>query len=434
MPDRRVLTALIVLAISARVAAIFVLGGHQVRHATYEHGEIAENLLAGRGFSVMFLGADGPTSQQAPLYPVAVAGAYALGGAGTPRALLILELAQAVLGGVLVLAVAMLAAEVAPGRPIVAYLGGLIVAVHPTLVYAATHIQVASMAAALVAGCLAWGYRLGRTGRTGDAIAAGTWLAILALTDPILGLVAFGMAWAAVRGLGWRGSIRPLAVLCLTCAIGVAPWVVRNALVHGEFVPVKSSFGYAFWQGNCALSEGTDKVVRASVEPILEGAGGSLRDQNRALWRARHEAGYLDDIALTRDDYRTMAAMTEPARSRYLFRKALDDLRADPTRYPRLCLRRLRYFILFDETNPKTRNRLYRVSHLGLTALAVLGVVLAPRDLRRRLGPTFLAAGLITAFHALTIVSARFHLPIEPVMAVWAASGAARWSQPRVPT
>jgi hypothetical protein len=33
---------------------------------------------------------------------------------------------------------------------------------------------------------------------------------------------------------------------------------------------------------------------------------------------------------------------------------------------------------------------------------------------------------LIAAFHALTIVSARFHIPIEPLMAVWAACALTR--------
>ncbi len=127
MPDRRVRIALIVLAIAARAAAVLVLQSHKLPRSTYEHGEIAANLLAGRGFSVRFLGADGPTSQQAPAYPFLVAAAYALGGPGSPRALLILELGQAVLGGLLVAAVIRLAAEVAPGRPGVATLAALIV-------------------------------------------------------------------------------------------------------------------------------------------------------------------------------------------------------------------------------------------------------------------------------------------------------------------
>src|SRR5207302_1038839 len=138
-------------------------------------------------------------------------------------------------------------------------------------------------------------------------------------------------------------------------------------------------------------------------------------------------AGYLDDIALSASDYRELARVSEPERSRRLFRRALADLQAEPGRYPRLCLRRLRYFLLFDETNPKTRSLVYRAGHLGLTGLALLGLIVARPETRRRLGPTVLTASLVAAFHALTIVSARFHIPIEPLLALWAACGLTRW-------
>ena len=428
--DRRFAWLLIALAVAARASAVLVLQSHTVPRSTYEHGEIAGNLLAGRGFAVKFLGADGPTSQQAPVYPLVVAGAYAVGGVGTPRALLLLELGQSLLGGVLVAGVLALAAEVAPGRRAVARAAGLIAAVHPTLVYAATHVQVALPAATLLVWTLALAYRAGRTGRDRDAAATGGLLALLALTDPILALSAAGIAGAVRLGRGgWRPCLRPLAIVGLVAGLGVLPWTVRNARVHGEFVFIKSTFGYAFWQGNCAGSEGTDKVVRASVERVLGGGGGDVRSLNETLWRARHEAGYIDDVALDADDYRELSRLSEPERSRVLFRRALADLKAAPWRYPRLCLRRLGYFVLFDETNPKTRNLVYRASHLGLTVLAVVGLVLAPRAVRQRLGPTLATSALIAAFHALTIVSARFHVPIEPLLGLWAACGLARFGR-----
>jgi hypothetical protein len=432
MPDRRgawgwIVVLLLTSAIAVRVAAVVVLQSHTIPRSTYEHGEIAANLLAGRGFAVRFLGADGPTAQQAPVYPVLVAGAYALGGVETPRALLILELGQALLGGLMVAAVLWLAREVAPGNRRLAGLAGLIAALHPTLVYATTHVQVAPLAATVLTAAMAGAFRAGRTGRDRDAACAGLLLALLALTDPILALVAPGMAWAIVLGRdkSARRAARPIGLVALTSALVVAPWVARNARAFGEFVAVKSTFGYAFWQGNCALSEGTDKVVRPSVERALSRGHRDLRGLNASLWAARHEAGYLDDIALTADDYRELGAVSEPERSRRLFRTALVDLRAVPTRYLRLCLRRLRYFVLFDETNPKTRNLVYRSSHLSLTVLAALGLLMARRELRRRLAPTILSAALIASFHTLTIVSARFHIPIEPMMGLWAASALA---------
>ena len=361
------------------------------------------------------------------MYPLLVAAAYWLGGNGTPRALLILELGQALLGGLLVAGVLALARSVAPGRPRLATLAALIAALHPSLVYAATHVQVAALAATLLTAALAAAFRAGRTGRDRDALSAGLLLGLLALTDPILALVAPGMAWAVVLGQGVRRAVRPITVTALASALVVAPWIVRNTRVHGEFVAIKSTFGYAFWQGNCSVSQGTDKVVRPSVEQTLARAQGqSARDLsgwNASLWAARHAAGYLDDIALTSDDYRELARLSEPERSRRLFHRALRDLRADPSRYPQLCLRRLRYFVFFDETNPKTRNILYRASHFVLTLLALAGLLRTRREVRRRLAPTILTAALIAVFHSLTIVSARFHIPIEPLLGLWAASG-----------
>lgn len=425
----------IAMAVAVRAAAVLALQSHTVPRSTYEHGEIAASLLAGRGFSVRFLGAEGPTSQQAPVYPMIVAGAYALGGVATPRALLILELGQAALGGVLVAGVLRLARQVAPGRPTVAGASALIAACHPTLVYAATHVQVASLAATLLVWTLVFAGKLAVTASRRDGFAFGLTLAALVLTDPILGLVAPAAAWAIVRGRGGlRAAARPLATVALIATLGVMPWIARNYKVHGELVLVKSSFGYAFWQGNCAGSLGTDKVARASVERVLArgGGGNGLAGLNKKLWEARHEAGYIDDVLLTRADYRKLGSVAEPERSRILFRRALADLRAEPGRYRRLCLARLQAFVFFDETNPKTRSLIYRVGHLGLTGLAVAGLLLAPGVVRARLGPSVVAATLIAAFHAATIVSARFHIPIEPLLAVWAASGLARWPLPEV--
>ncbi len=426
-------SSIIVLAIAVRAAAVMILQSHTVPHSTYEHGEIAANLLAGRGFSMHFLGSNGPTSQQAPVYPILVALAFAIGGVNSPKSLLILELGQSFLGGLLVLGMLKLCRGITPQERWLGWTAGLLVALHPTLIYSATHVQVASLGTTLLVWALAWAYQTGASGRRQDALITGGLLAVLALTDPILSLAATGIfpaIWAgrADRSNRRRASFVLATIALLAAAAGVSPWLIRNACVHREFVAIKSTFGYAFWQGNCVLSEGTDKVVRPSVEKVLARAASAstLSGLNRSIWEARHEAGYLDDIALTPDDRNWLGTFSEPERSRILFRKALVDLKANPSRYVWLCLRRLRYFLLFDETNPKTRVLAYRLPHVGLTLLAAVGLVLAGPLLRRRLVPTVLTAVAITVFHTLTIVSARFHVPIEPLLALWGAAGVSR--------
>ena len=114
---RYIAGSLVALAIVSRIAAVWVLQSHHVPRSTYEHGEIAANLVAGNGFTTKFLGAVGPTSQQAPIYPALVAGAYMAAGVETPEALLLLQVGQSFLGGALVLGILMLATSIAPGRP-----------------------------------------------------------------------------------------------------------------------------------------------------------------------------------------------------------------------------------------------------------------------------------------------------------------------------
>ena len=429
--DRWITAGIVALAVALRIAAVLALQSHRVPRSTYEHGEIAANLLAGRGFSTRFLGAEGSTSQQAPVYPVIVALAYTIGGVGTPFSLLLLQFGQAVLGGCLALGVIRLGCKVAPNRPSVGLLAGLIVAVYPTLIYAATHVQVALLAATLLCWTLFWAYRTGVTGQSGAALVTGSLLALGDLTDPILALGVAGVIWAIVQGRRvasptfWiADTTRLLGRVTLAAVVGITPWTIRNWLVHGELVPIKSTFGYAFWQGNCAQSEGTDKVLRPMVERMLQsGAGGGLSEFNRSLWRARHVAGYLDDVALSREDLETLPSMSEPQRSRVLFRRAIRELNAEPGRYLDLCLRRWRYFWLFDETNPKTRVATYRVCHLSLSLAAIVGLAVAHHEVRRSLLPTLAVALAVALFHTLTIVSARFHIPIEPLLALWAAAG-----------
>jgi hypothetical protein len=75
-----------------------------------------------------------------------------------------IQMAQAILGGALVLGSLAPAREVAPGRPRIAIAAACIAAAHPTLVYAATHVQVVALATTLLV--MELGSRLGSDHRS----------------------------------------------------------------------------------------------------------------------------------------------------------------------------------------------------------------------------------------------------------------------------
>lgn len=207
--------------------------------------------------------------------------------------------------------------------------------------------------------------------------------------------------------------------------------------MHGELVFVKSTFGYAFWQGNNPLSWGTDKIPKPSVEELRTSHDGTLAGIDRALWEARHETLYIDDVLLKPSGYREFAGLSEPQRSRLLGQRAWDFILANPGRYLELCLARLRYLLLFDATNPKAANAVYRLSTIAWLTLSVGGLIVWCRQ-RRGLGQLWPLAAIfavVTLFHVLTIASARFRMPLEPLTFVWCgwalSEGISRFGRPR---
>jgi hypothetical protein len=436
------LAALALLALGLRVAVVLALRTDHAAPITYEHGRIAENLLAGRGFTIEFLGTEGPTSQQAPFYPALLAVAYACFGVETPAAILAVQLLQCLAGAGMVLAVVWLGWVFVPDRPGVGWVAGVGAAVYPTHLYMVTHMQVAPWAALILTTLLAVAMSPRWQATWPGAVLAGVLAGVLLLVEPILALalpvcaIAF---WMGESGRRWDRRFRPMALarvaaMALLAAAVVAPWLVRNWLVHGEFVFVKSTFGYALWQGNNPASWGTDKIPKPSAERLRLDHDASLAGMDRALWEARHETLYIDDVLLKPGGYREFAGLTEPERSRLLGRRAVEFIRDHPGRYAGLCLARLRYFLLFDETNPKASNRIYRAATIVWLVLTLVGLLVSCGRWRR-LWPTYAIFAAVTLFHAMVITSVRFRIPLEPMSFVWAAWAVvpfgAHWAAPR---
>ncbi|MGD9126871.1 MAG: hypothetical protein PVH19_05775 [Planctomycetia bacterium] len=432
MSNRRRKIGLISLALVAlvlRVVVVFVLSTDHAAPVTYEHGEIAKNLLEGRGFSVELLGGEGPTSQQAPFYPFLLATIYSLFGVESSAAILVVQLLQCLVGVGLVLAVVWLAWSLLPDRPRVGWVAGIGAALYPTHLYMVTHLQVAIWAALVLTVLVAWvAASRGKQSWT-RAMVAGILSGLLLLIEPILALALPICAWFFWVGESRRfnvGAFGRVATMAGVAALVILPWTIRNCVVHGEFVFVKSSFGYAFWQGNNPISHGTDKIPKSTAEKLRNDHDGTLAGMDKALWEARHETLYIDRVALTEKDYETLGAMSEPERCRTLGRRAWSFITEEPASYARLCWNRLRYFLLFDETNPKASNWVYRFSTVVWLVMMFIGGLVCLRRWRQ-LWPIFAIFAIVTLFHTLVITSVRFRIPIEPLSFVWATAALGRW-------
>ena len=418
------LASLLLLALILRLTVLLVHTGTHETY-TYEHGEIAQNLLAGKGFSVRFLGAEGPTSQQAPGYPILLAGGYSLWGGENDSALLLMQIVQAAIGAALAPLVAWLAWSLLPGQRLLGWMAGMLAALAPPHIYMVTHIQVVTWAAFWLTLLLALCCSARCASRWWGMIGAGAITGIMLLFEPILALVTPLAALSAFRSNRASHPVWPslarVGAMAAVAWLVVLPWLVRNYRVHGEFVFIKSTFGYAFWQGNNPASWGTDKVPKASAEGMAEQHDGSLAGMDAALWNARHETIYIDDLLPQPGQYKKLRGLSELERSRLLGREAAAFITAEPRAYLRLCGQRLKYFLLGDETNPKSQHWLFRLCNGSWLAMFVAGLVLLRKEWKPLL-PVLGVFVIVMLFHTLTITSMRFRIPVEPLTLVWCAA------------
>src|SRR5262249_27394471 len=94
---------------------------------------------------------------------------------------------------------------------------------------------------------------LGPLRRWQSAAGWGLFGGLCALINPVVGFVWGALSVAA--GLRARAWSR-LAVAALGAGLVVAPWTVRNWLVFGRLVPVKSNLPYELYQSQCLQPDG----------------------------------------------------------------------------------------------------------------------------------------------------------------------------------
>ncbi|QDU61908.1 hypothetical protein Pan216_27730 [Planctomycetes bacterium Pan216] len=423
-------TLLFLAAFGLRVSAIGLLGAHQrgVETAHHEHASIARSLALGDGFRYNFFGPDlrgDLSSHQAPLVPYLLAGSYLIFGVESPTAFAAVLAIQALVSALTAIGMGFLAKRLT-GSLTVGLLTAAVATLYPPFLVGATHVQ----AVTWNLGWLALMVLSTEACRRGAGW-GGVGLALGGiggqLTDPILGAVALSLLGLLVvervTRRAWRG-VGAVCLIGLAIAAGVSPWLVRNRLVHGRFVPIKSTFWFVFWQGNNAISAGTDKlpVAREDARRLLRTwhPGRALSLAAEARRRSRSVNSLLSAEAIGE----LQALPTELERMDRFRELAWHQLGTDPWHYVGLCATRLGCWFWFDPTNPRSYLWPYRASYLALASLALLGMWRA-RDRWRDWLPVIVAAVVLTMVHSLIITSARFRLPMELLLVPSAGCGLA---------
>jgi len=253
-------------------------------HLGAEYFNIARSLVRGRGFSSPFGEQTGPTAWMPPVLPGILAGLLWAcdGDRDAVMAVVIFFQVTVLIGtGLLVLALAGQTSRWAGAVAAAAYFVGLLY--HFRLCFQTTHdCWLVLLALDLLIAWACWGSPLRRRW---TAAGWGLFGGFCALVNPMVAL-AWGV-FSLVSGVRQRAWF-PLGMALLIGGLTLIPWAVRNYLVFGRWVPVKSNLAYELYQSQCLQPDGLIQNKTFATHPY----GSASRE--RQEYKALGEMAFLD--------------------------------------------------------------------------------------------------------------------------------------------
>jgi 4-amino-4-deoxy-L-arabinose transferase-like glycosyltransferase len=356
-------------------------------HDQVSYDALARSLLAGRGYSFTenwypFTPANTPTAHWSFLYPIYLAGTYALTGYH-PLAARVL---QGALGGALTCFLVYLI-----GRRVVNEGTGLaaagLTAVYGYFLYYNGALMTETFFIVLVLLSLHLSLELKEDPTPTRWIGLGLALGMASLLRQTMLLLApLLLLWLAWELRTDRVRWRYLAIPVVVIVSLITPWTIRNYHAYRQFLLLNSNGGYALYASNNP-GLGTDWRNENVVVPVPA----ELAGQNEAQL----------DRALTQ--------------------RGIEFILADPERYLRLTLdKTLEYFRFWPSSDSSPISNLNRVLSFGLYLPFMLAGLFLSFSRWRSFLVLYLFVVGHTVIYLLSWPSPRYRLPVDAVLIIFA--------------
>ena len=248
----------VAFALLARGAFVaFVLGplawdNYGIDHGS-ELGSIARNVFESRGFSSPFEPGDAPTAWLAPLVPLIWVAVFKVFGLFTQASFFVI-LALQMFAGALACGFYVKIGAWSLERMQVKRAGAwlwllaLVVCVWPEALDRQTHMWYFAYQELALAWMFLEGLRWLETPDRKRGIRLGIAAGVLAAIQP--GPLPVFAAFVVIALFRQRRVLAPAAISVGVCTLLLVPWTVRNFVVFGELVPLRSNLGVELLQGN----------------------------------------------------------------------------------------------------------------------------------------------------------------------------------------
>jgi 4-amino-4-deoxy-L-arabinose transferase-like glycosyltransferase len=404
----RFLVGILVFALVVRVGAMILLHTWTFpteREFGFETGEIGYAIANGQGFSWpqtwRAVGPGGqvskrdhpvPTTWEAPVYPVIIAAAFWCFGSYSAKAAMALESFQILLSLIGCLVLYRLGKQLFNER------AGLIAAfmfsLYPAAVYFSIRKTEYSILLSILSLLLLLGIiELSARPSKARAVALGALCGLATLVNPvIMAFYPFALLWFVARSsTDWLNRIKYSAALIGTCAVLMAPWLIRNYVVFNQFVFLRPNF--------------TMELVRSNFPEQRPQFAKNYKDTN-----------YKDSNYKDTNHKDTNEKDTNEGRMSAAFNQAATNLvLKSPVRFVWTSAQRaFQYWARLDSTGRGTE-LLAGISYYPILLLGLAGAWAARRNRQAQLLIVFLLS-MPLPFYVTWVTMGRYRFPVEPVL------------------
>ncbi len=266
---------MVLVAFALRLTLIFVQHPYQlsdpVHHFQFggETGSIARSVAEGEGFSSPFTGSTGPTAWIGPVYVYMCAAVFKVFGVFTSASRVAILSLNSLASALTCLVIYFIGLRM--GSRTLGVTAGWLWAILPQFMHlCTTWIWETSFSALLLALTILFAIRLAENCTWKAWAGFGVFWGFCTLMNPaLLPVFPISLAWIAMKrratGLRYTGG---LAIGILLCSITVMPWLVRNRVVFGHWVFIRSNFAFELYLDNHPMpNEGSFFLEHPTANP-----------------------------------------------------------------------------------------------------------------------------------------------------------------------
>ncbi len=332
-------------------------------------GEIARNILAGKGFSLSLLAPTQPTAFIPPFEPYFFALIHD-GFGDTPLSYAIVILLRSALSVASAYVAYGLVRDVWSQR--LAALTLVTIAFYPPFIYYSAISEYlvrppfSVFLGLIIVRCLLYFERCPSLRRA--CLVGSVFGLSLYVQSNFMSFIPFALAWMAY--VLWRDrssvprwhQLLSLVVVPVITALMLMPWTWRNYRAFGELVPLRTGFGLLFWLANNPMATGDLLSVSSWYVPRFDMAPAKT---------------------LPPDVLAQVRQANEVERDRLLLQEAMKFVTAHPKRYLELSLVRLRSFWLGPPKHHKVAWKQIAVASYGIYSVFLAGLAAVALAFRR---------------------------------------------------